>query len=494
MTDARKQAAARRRADRKRRGAISSSPGLIGAVAVLIAIVAVVLAYNAGTGLPFVKNYVIEAEVPDASGLIVGNDVRKGGSRIGFVSAIAPRRGTDGSQGATLTLKLDDDVRELPADSRVEVRPRSALGLKYVQLTAGRSKTMLADGQTIDLRYAGGKPVELDELFGTFDEPTRRASGDNLVEFGTAVGGRGEGLNRALNGLRPLTENAEPALRRLVAPRTRLEGFFPALLRVADEVAPVAQAQARLVTGLARTLEGLDRARPAIQDTISSGPRALRAGTEELPRQAAFLNASTELFRRLRPAFDSLSDAAPGLAGAIRAGTPALRRSPALNARLRRTLGNLEEFGTDGRTLQGVAQIGALATSLRPALSYVAPAQTTCNYLTLLTRNLSSVLSESDRIGSALRTGLLIVPNFPDGESGPAARPANGPAQNLRGPSPRQPSDSLLHANPYPLTAAPGQARSCEAGNETYAAGRQVIGNTPATESAITEGQKVGER
>jgi virulence factor Mce-like protein len=476
----------------RKRSALAANPVLIGAATALIAIVAVVLAYNANSGLPFVKNYVVKAEVPDAAGLIVGNDVRKGGSRIGFVSAIEPRKGTDGTRGATIVMKLDLDQKPLPVDSRVEVRPRSALGLKYVQLTAGLSRQELAQNGTIALRYAGGKPVELDDLFNTFDKPTRTASGENLVEFGTAVGGRGQALNDAIRALTPLLTSGEPALRNLVARPTGFDRLFPALQQTAAVVAPAAAAQADLVTSLRRTFAALDAVRPQLQDTISAGPRALQAGIDELPKQADFLNASTELARRLRPAFSALSASAAGLGDAFAVGTPALRRSPALNRRLTTTLDRLERFGNDGRTLRGLASLKELAEVARPTLAYVAPAQSVCNYLTLLTRNLGSVLSESDTVGSALRTGLLILPNYPDGESGPAAKPAAGPAQNLRQPKPKYPSDSLLHSNPYPHTAAPGQPRECEAGNEVYVPGRQMIGNTPADEGIVTEGQKVG--
>jgi len=477
---------------RQKRSALAANPVLIGAATALIAIVAVVLAYNANSGLPFVKNYVIRAEVPDAAGLIVGNDVRKGGSRIGFVSAIEPRKGTDGTRGATIVMKLDLSAKPLPADSRVDIRPRSALGLKYVQLTAGRSGSELAENGTIPLRYAGGKPVELDDLFNTFDEPTRAASGENLVEFGSALAGRGEALSETIRELTPLLTSAEPALRNLVAGPTGFDRLFPSLQQAAAEVAPAAENQANLVTGLRRTFAALDRVRPSIQDTISYGPRALNAGIEELPKQADFLNASTELARRLRPAFSALSAASPGLGDAFVAGTPALRRSPALNRRLTTTLAKLQRFGTDRRTFQGLGDLKALADVVRPTAAYVAPAQTVCNYLTLLTRNLASSLSEFDTVGSGLRAGLLILPNFPDGESGPSAKPAAGPAQDLKGPKPIYPSDSVLHSNPYPNTAAPGQPRECEAGNEVYVPGRQMIGNTPKNDGIVTEGQKVG--
>jgi hypothetical protein len=50
--------------------------------------------------------------------------------------------------------------------------------------------------------------------------------------------------------------------------------------------------------------------------------------------------------------------------------------------------------------------------------------------------------------------------------------------------------DSFLHTNPYPFTAAPGQPAACEAGNEVYAPGRQVIGNAPQVQQRSTEQTK----
>ena len=46
---------------------------------------------------------------------------------------------------------------------------------------------------------------------------------------------------------------------------------------------------------------------------------------------------------------------------------------------------------------------------------------------------------------------------------------------------------NFLHVNPYPNTAVPGQTKECEAGNEPFLVGKQVIGNVPGTQSATTE-------
>ncbi len=69
---------------------IVASPVLVGAVTVLVAIVAVLLAYNANPGLPFVPTYDVKAELPGGSNLVEGNEVRVGGFRVGVVDRIRP--------------------------------------------------------------------------------------------------------------------------------------------------------------------------------------------------------------------------------------------------------------------------------------------------------------------------------------------------------------------------------------------------------------------
>ena len=92
---------------RRRSGAsIAANPVLIGAATTLVVIVAVFLAYNANSGLPFVPTYELKTEVSDAANLVKGNDVRIGGTRVGAVTEITPVTHSDGSVAAVLTLKL----------------------------------------------------------------------------------------------------------------------------------------------------------------------------------------------------------------------------------------------------------------------------------------------------------------------------------------------------------------------------------------------------
>ena len=76
---------------RTRGGGIAGNPVLIGAATVLVILVAVFLSYNANKGLPFVPTYQVNAEVPSAAQLVVGNDVKIGGTRVGAVTTIKPK-------------------------------------------------------------------------------------------------------------------------------------------------------------------------------------------------------------------------------------------------------------------------------------------------------------------------------------------------------------------------------------------------------------------
>src|SRR5688572_20311018 len=145
----------------RRRSASSmlGSPVLVGAITLLVAIVAVFLSYNANSGLPFVPTYDVKAEFDNSANLVVGNDVRIGGQRVGAVSEITPKPGQDGNPPtAEVQLKLEKQVEPLPVDSTMIIRPRSALGLKYIEINPGDSEEGFAPGDTVPAEQAQPEP------------------------------------------------------------------------------------------------------------------------------------------------------------------------------------------------------------------------------------------------------------------------------------------------------------------------------------------------
>jgi virulence factor Mce-like protein len=445
---------------------------------VLVVIVAVFLSYNANQGLPFVPTYQLKAQTPSAANLVRGNEVRIGGTRVGSVDSITAERREDGTSMAVLGLKLERSIAPLPKDSTVLIRPRSALGLKYVELSRGTSEEGFEDGDTIPLAQATPAPVEFDEFVNMFDDETRAASQVNLRGFGDAFAGRGQSINQAIGALRPLLRDIIPVAQNLSSAETNLPRFIRELADAAAIVAPAAETQAELFVNLDRTFAALrEVARPFIQESISEGPETLDAAIRGFPVQRPFLANTEGLFRELRPGVRALRTAAPDLADALEVGTPTLRRLPALNRRLASLLQELERFSQDPLVPRGIRALTDTMHELNPTLQFLAPAQTTCNYVALWFRNIASLLSEGDVNGTWQRFIIVTSPHDKNNEGGPSDAPADGPTV-----------ENHLHTNPYPHTAAPGQPRECEAGNEIYKAGETVTTNVEGTQQARTEG------
>jgi virulence factor Mce-like protein len=457
---------------------LAASPTMVGAVTVMIIIVAVFLAYNANSGLPFVPTYRLSAQVHDADTLVPGNEVRVGGVRVGLVESIEPEQAPDGSVSALLSLKLDSDLDPLPVDSKLTVRSRSALGLKYLEIRKGTSTDGYAPGAEIPLSAEHPEPVELDQILNMFDEPTRVAAQQNLVEFGNALAGRGVDLNAALGRLPGVVELLRPVAHNLASPQTNLDRFISALANTAAELAPVAETQAQMFRSLDTTFTALaEVARPFIQESISEGPPTERVAIDTLPRIRPFLANTAGLFDDLKPAATALRESSPTIASALELGTPVLARSPRLNEQLAPTFESLLAFNDDPAVRMGLASATGATDELGPAVRFIAPAETVCNYASILASNLYGVVSDGNDLGAWQRFIVFDVPKGPNSEGSPASAPANGGGDGK----------NFLHSNPYPNTASPGQTPECEAGNESYATGKKVVGNVPGDQGTNTK-------
>jgi hypothetical protein len=146
----------------------------------------------------------------------------------------------------------------------------------------------------------------------------------------------------------------------------------------------------------------------------------------------------------------------------------------------------LARFSDDAMARGGIDMLTRLSASLRPTLHFLAPTQTVCNYATLWFRNAASLLSDGDSNGTWQRFMVVAAPTKrgsdvfgPNNEGMPSSGLADGPQV-----------ENHTHATPYPNTAAPGQERECQAGNEPYALGQTAIGNPPGNQGTKTDGQR----
>jgi virulence factor Mce-like protein len=470
---------------RESRPKLVASPILIGAATVLVAIVAVFISYNANQGLPFVPTYKLEVEVPNAAKLVKGNEVRAGGFRVGVVDGIhAVRRRVNGRERAIalLDLKLDKKIEPLAVDTRFGVRPRSALGLKYVEVIPGHATKTFQTGDTVPLRNASAESPELEDVLSMFSPRTRVAARQALVGFGDAFAGRGGDINTTIAALRPFFARLDPVMRNLSSPRSELSKLLPGLAAAAAEVAPVAEVQGQLFSDLADTFAALNRDPEALRETIAETPPTLTTATESFRVQTPFLADFTDLSLRLQPAAAELPRSLPAINSALAAAPPAFRETPQLAQDVQDLLQALQNLSDAPNTLPALRDLRRAVQVSKPALQHVAPYQTVCNYLVYFFNPLGTHLSEVVPGGTDQRILPILTDLTQANTLGltESIRPVDVPTNE----NPKSDSVQALHSQvPQPAIDSKGRA-DCQSGQTGYMNRLITNGRWPPDNSA----------
>jgi virulence factor Mce-like protein len=439
---------------------IVANPVLLGTATLLVVLVAVFITYNANNGLPFVPTYKVDVVVKDAQLLGHNAEVRIGGKRVGLISQMEAVPTKSGVPVARLHLKLDQTAGPLPVDTLVRVRPKSVIGLKYLQIAPGHSKKTIPSGGTIPVENQRTS-VDLQDALNAFDKETRKSFKSVTISLGDGFAGRGQDLNRAIRSFEPLLRHLTPVMHNLAASETDLDGLLRGLDSAAAAAEPVAVELGGLFDGAATTLHAVARERDAFGRLIDQTPETERVATEALRASRPVLEDATRLVDDLRPGVRVLPQASTRLARAVEVGTPVLKRADSLADRLNDTMGALRTLARDPATSGSVVALTSTLETVIPTLRYLNPAQTRCNLLGLYFRNAPSVIGEGDENGNWFR--FLPMQHTPD-------NPYQGDvAENL-------------HFNPYTWD---GPDSRCIAGNEKYAPG-QHIGPPPNAGSAPT--------
>ena len=456
-------------------------PALIGLIAVVVVLVAVVLAFRANTSLPLVPRYHLDVQVANAEELTHGAEVHMGGTLIGTVSSVKPSRSRSGKPIAVLALALDRGVEPLPVDSRFTIRIKGSIGEKYLDVTLGHARRTWPEGATVPVSDTGAS-VDIDQVLSMFDAPTRKGVRRSAEGLATALAGRGDDINGAIGALVPLVTRLTPVMRNLASARTDLGGFIQGLGRLAGALVPVSGQQAQLVGNLDGTFKALAGvARPYLQRAVSQAAPTFQQVVRDGPTIGSFATDTAQLFAALQPDVRLLGRNGPALSVALRTGSRTLPGTLTLDRRLASLSRALASFGASASVRDGLTRLTDTTRDLRQPLQFLAPVQTSCNYVTLMLRNLASSLSDPSGTGTALRVLLVVVEDVAGDEAVPSSAPftqVSTLGSGQYGP---------LHSNPYPYTDSPGQPRECAAGNEQYSAASAEIGNPRGKLSGKTQ-------
>ncbi len=394
-----------------------------------------------GGPTPFkARPYEVKIPFQEATQLAEQSDVRISGVSVGKVQSI--EESPDGKQ-AQATVDIDDKYAPLPIGTRAILRTKTLLGETYVELTPGdRKGPTLHDGAALP-RANVAESVQLDEIFRTFNEPTRRAFQEWMQEGATAIAGQGGSLSTAFAEFNPFFSEFNRLFRLLDTQRLAVhqlfrngttalsalrgrEGQLASLIRNSNAVFSTTAARDR-------DIEALFRAFPTFEDeqrltfnrlktfALNADPlfRQLVPAAKQLsPTLIAFSRLAPQakgLFEGLEPVIDRAPSGLGSLRKFLRADFPVLLR--ALDPFLRNLnpiLSGLGLYRNEVTSLFGNAAAATNAVHLSPQgeqihyLRLLGPLgpESLATYDTRTTTNRNSAYSQP-RYASRLARGLL---------------------------------------------------------------------------------------
>jgi phospholipid/cholesterol/gamma-HCH transport system substrate-binding protein len=301
------------------------------------------------------KGYRVQASFAEATQLATEADVRISGVPVGKVKTIEPDKRNGRSD---VVMEIESRYAPLRSDVRAILRQKTLLGETYVELTPG-SKGAKAVPEGGTLRQSQISPtVELDEIYRSFDEPTRRAFKTWMQAQAQAIDGHGRDLNDALGNLAPFAEDAstavdilnrqEGAVKRLVS---NTGVVFGALTERGDQLR-------ELIENSNRVFETTANRDQELKQTFTILPTFSRETRATLDRLDTFSRDTNPLVTQLRPAARELS--------------PTLKDLSALSPDLKLLFRDLDRLIDASKTGFPAAQ--RILRDLRPLLAQTDPA------------------------------------------------------------------------------------------------------------------------
>ncbi|MCW2986989.1 MAG: Mammalian cell entry related domain protein [Conexibacter sp.] len=291
----------------------------VGAAVMATAVLLVYIGYQAPQSIPGREYYRLQAEFDRADNLAAHYQVRMGGRLIGQVLNPESRDGR-----ARVELQLTPDVRPLLSDTRLRVRPRSAIGVRFVEVVPGTRGHPLEEGALIP-SSSTSSALPLDSALGILDARRRAALRTVTAKLGGGVAGRGQDLNASISAGSQLFSGLRAGLKPVNDDTGAVEGFVAGLSGLAGATAPVRDDIALGFDPAARAFGVLADHRDGIRDTLSAAPPALDAVRTRLPATDRLLVATSSLARHAVPTLTAARPALTQASALLRESRPSLR-------------------------------------------------------------------------------------------------------------------------------------------------------------------------
>jgi phospholipid/cholesterol/gamma-HCH transport system substrate-binding protein len=402
-----------------------------------------------GTGakLPFTTgdDYRVSFSTTDAGNLAKASDVRIAGVVVGEVESIE-NRGTD---GAHVTVRLDEEAGPLHEGARVNVGERSLVGEGVVSIVDGDPDGDVLESKTTLPAESLVPSVQLHDVLRTLDAPTRASLQSLLTTLGDGVDGNQEAIAALFDATGKLGRSGD-----IVAALAAQNDDLTELTRnTADVLAALDSSRGqlgRLVESSNRITRATSGQVDAIRQTVQRLPATMSHG------QTAFSELEG-LTTDLRPVAENLRVAAPYLTTALQqlpeTATDLRGLLPSLDSTLKAAPATLDRVPRLSDDLSGIVPSArTVLADANPMLRYISPYG---RELAAFFTNFRGVLGPVDEVGiNYLRLAPIMgntavvdgVPVYTGGLlHGDNPYPSPGGSQN---PTERQREFTRLHEDP----------------------------------------------
>ncbi|MBA2349005.1 MAG: MCE family protein [Solirubrobacterales bacterium] len=207
-----------------------------------------------------------------AGQLVNDDDVQIGGRRVGSIKDV---KLTSDNQ-AEVTIAVKDEFTPLTTGTTAIIRQTSLSGIanRYVALTKGPGAELEPDALLSAEKTT--TPVDIDQLFATFDEKTRKGLQDVIAGSAQQLDGVAPQANEGLEFLNPALTATQRVVGELTRDQQVFRDFVSTTSRVTSAVAERRNDLSGLVANANRSAQAIGSENVALADALQVLPPTLR--------------------------------------------------------------------------------------------------------------------------------------------------------------------------------------------------------------------------
>ena len=270
----------------------------VGAVVLAAVVLAIVLL---GGGQTHEYSLVFE----NAGQLVKDDDVQVGGRRVGSIERIEL---TDDNR-ARVFVKVEEPFAPLHEGTTAIIRATSLSGVanRYIALTPGPQSNAQLDDQATLQTDKTTTIVDLDQLFDTLDEPTRKDLTKVINSFAVQFKGKGEAAGQAAKYFNPLLSTSRKLVNQLTEDDQTLTAFLVNSARTTGAIADRRDDLASAVSNTNATAGAIAAESASLDQALQALPTTLRRGNSTFVNLRSTLDDLDRLVDESKPATKRLA-------------------------------------------------------------------------------------------------------------------------------------------------------------------------------------------